>query len=66
MSVKVPSTVSGASWLGIRLDEEANQSGGPRLSTADSRVSAVVIPTNEERIIAGHTLAVWRKQQGHG
>jgi acetate kinase len=30
------------------------------LASADSRVSAWVIPTNEERIIAGHTLAVWR------
>ena len=54
-----------ARWLGVRLDEEANRAGGPRLSSADSRVSAWVIPTNEERIIAEHTLAVWRKRQGH-
>jgi acetate kinase len=55
-----------ARWLGVRLDETANRTGGPRLSSADSRVSAWVIPTNEECIIAGHTLAVWRKRQGHG
>jgi hypothetical protein len=36
------------------------------LASADSPVSAWVIPMNEERIIAGHTLAVWRRRQGHG
>jgi acetate kinase len=52
-----------AAWLGLRLDETANRAGGPRLSTPDSRVSAWVIPTDEERMIAEHTLAVWREQQ---
>jgi acetate kinase len=42
-------------WLGIELDEAANQNRGPRISTADSRVSAWVIPTNEELMIARHT-----------
>jgi acetate kinase len=49
-----------AAWLGVRLDEAANRAGGPRLSAADSPVSAWVIPTDEERIIAEHTLKVWR------
>jgi len=48
----------GAAWLGIRLDERANRSGGPRISAPDSRVSVWVIPTDEERMIAEHTLAV--------
>lgn len=47
-----------AAWLGIRLDERANRSGGPRISAPDSRVSVWVIPTDEERMIAEHTLAV--------
>jgi acetate kinase len=47
-----------AAWLGLRLDEAANRAGGPRISTPDSRVSAWVIPTDEERMIAEHTLAV--------
>lgn len=42
-------------WLGIRLDEAANLSGGPKISSADSRVSVWVIPTNEELMIARHT-----------
>ena len=44
-----------ASWLGIELDAAANQANGPRISTAASRVSAWVIPTNEELMIARHT-----------
>jgi acetate kinase len=47
-----------AGWLGLRLDEAANRAGGPRISTPDSRVSAWVIPPDEERMIAEHTLAV--------
>lgn len=41
-------------WLGLALDEAANQGHGPRISHAHSRVSAWVIPTNEERVIARH------------
>jgi acetate kinase len=44
-----------AAWLGLKLDEEANQRGGPCLSRPDSRVAAWVIPTNEELMIAHHT-----------
>jgi acetate kinase len=46
-----------ATWLGIRLDAAANLAGGPRISTADSPVSVWVVPTNEELMIARHTLA---------
>ncbi|MGO9918768.1 MAG: acetate/propionate family kinase [Isosphaeraceae bacterium] len=44
-----------AAWLGLELDEVANQAGGPRISRNDSRVAAWVIPTNEELMIARHT-----------
>jgi acetate kinase len=49
-----------AGWLGLRLDDAANRAGGPRISAAGSRISAWVIPTDEERMIAQHTVAVWR------
>jgi acetate kinase len=49
-----------AGWLGLRLDDAANRAGGPRISAAGSRISACVIPTDEERMIAQHTVAVWR------
>jgi acetate kinase len=44
-----------SAWLGLELDDEANGKRGPRISRAGSRVSAWVIPTNEELIIARHT-----------
>jgi len=47
-----------AGWLGLTLDGAANAKGGPRISTPDSRVSAWVIPTNEELMIARHTRRV--------
>jgi acetate kinase len=49
-----------AAWLGIRLDAAANLGDGPRISTADSPVSVWMIPTNEEMMIASHTLACIR------
>lgn len=45
-------------WLGLVLDEAANQRHGPCISQADSPVSAWVIPTNEERVIAHHAWAL--------
>ena len=46
--------------LGVTLDDKANASGGPRISTPDSKVSVWVIPTNEELMIAQYTLALVR------
>jgi acetate kinase len=45
-----------AAWLGVELDEAANAAGGPRISREGSTVSAWVIPTDEELMIARHTL----------
>jgi acetate kinase len=45
-------------WLGAKLDVEANDRNGPRISTTDSRVSVWVIPTNEELMIARQTAAL--------
>jgi acetate kinase len=44
-----------AAWLGLELDEAANAQGGPRISRPGSRLSAWVVPTNEELMIALHT-----------
>lgn len=43
------------SWLGVELDADANAKRGPQISTARSKVSTWVIPTNEELMIARHT-----------
>jgi len=42
-------------WLGVEMDAEANARNLSRISLAGSRVSAWVIPTNEELMIARHT-----------
>jgi acetate kinase len=47
-----------SAWLGVVLDPAANTSHGPRISAENSRVSAWVIPTNEELMIARHTGAL--------
>jgi acetate kinase len=47
-----------SAWLGVELDSAANDRRGPRITRAQSRVSAWVIPTNEELMIARHTGAL--------
>jgi acetate kinase len=47
-----------SAWLGVELDDAANAAGGARISRAGSAVSAWVIPTNEELMIARHTQTV--------
>jgi acetate kinase len=42
-------------WLGIELDTEANARKDLKISGPGSKVSAWVIPTNEELMIARHT-----------
>ena len=45
-------------WLGLNVDAGANLNGGPRLTTAVSPVSAWVLRTDEEAVIARHTARV--------
>lgn len=47
-----------AAWLGIALDANSNRAGGPCITREGSPVSAWVIPTNEELMIAEHTARV--------
>jgi acetate kinase len=47
-----------AAWLGVELAAAASATGGTRISAAGSRVSAWVVPTNEELMIARHTQRV--------
>jgi acetate kinase len=45
-------------WLGAELDAKANADRKPLISRPESRVKLYVIPTDEELMIAEHTLAV--------
>ena len=49
------------SWLGLEVDPAANTRGGPRISTERSRITCYVIPTDEELMIARHTLRLLRE-----
>jgi acetate kinase len=44
-----------SAWLGLDLDEQANDRGDACITRPDSPVSVWVIPTNEELMIARHT-----------
>ena len=51
-------------WLGAKLDASANATHALCISHPDSRVALYVIPTNEELMIARHTLALLAGQRG--
>lgn len=51
------------SWLGIELSEKANAINELRISRKRSRVACFVIPTDEELMIAKHTLQVLRQHE---
>jgi acetate kinase len=45
-------------WLGVSLDPDANAAHALRISQPGSRVPVYVVPTDEERMIAEHTLSL--------
>ena len=45
-------------WFGVALDPAANAAGATLISQPGSRVALYVIPTDEELMIARHTLAL--------
>jgi acetate kinase len=51
-----------AAWLGVELAAAANARRGPRISAPGSRVSAWVVATNEELMIAQHTQRVLARE----
>jgi acetate kinase len=52
-------------WLGGMLDPEANAAGGTSIAAEESRIGLYVIPTDEELMIAQHTLALLNGAQRH-
>jgi acetate kinase len=45
-------------WLGARLDAAANDAGRTSIAAPDSRIGLYIVPTDEELMIAQHTLAL--------
>ena len=50
--------LTGMEWLGVHLDKAANAANAQRITTADSKTVALVVKTNEERMIAEHAVNV--------
>jgi acetate kinase len=50
-------------WLGVALDPVANSEHALRISESDSRVPVYVVPTDEELMIAQHTLSMLTNRQ---
>jgi acetate kinase len=50
------------SWLGVELASQANAKNELRISRKRSRVGCFVVPTDEELMIASHTLRVLRER----
>jgi acetate kinase len=48
----------GLSWLGVRMNEDANEAGERNTTEPGSRVNILVIPTDEDLMVARHTRAV--------
>jgi acetate kinase len=44
-----------AKWLGLELDDAANEAAAGRISKLDSGLSAWIVPTDENLMIARHT-----------
>jgi acetate kinase len=47
-------------WLGVIVDPVANAAHAERIGTTNSRVDVRVLPTDEEAMIARHTIEVLR------
>ena len=50
--------LKGCEWLGVEIDETKNAAGQTVISTEYSSVLCLRIPTDEEGMIAAHTLAL--------
>jgi acetate kinase len=51
-------------WLGAQLDPAANRSGAMSIAKPDARLGLYVVPTDEELMIARHTLAALKGLSG--
>ena len=50
-------TCDALGWLGLSLDKTANERNDQRISAANSRVQILVVPTDEEAMIARHVVS---------
>ena len=53
-------------WLGMRLNLSANERRERTISTTDSRIETLVIPTDEEAVIAAHAASLRQQAPDNG
>jgi len=49
-------------WLGVKLEPQINETGGPVISALESPLKVLSLPTDEESIIARHTAEIINPQ----
>jgi acetate kinase len=52
-------------WFGVSIDPAANAAHALRISRPDGRVAVLVVPTDEELMIARHTVALLGGHRQH-
>jgi len=52
-------------WMGVSIDIEANRANAQIISARTSPILVFVLPTDEERMIAEHTLGTAGVGQAH-
>jgi acetate kinase len=52
-------------WLGGALDPAANAAGASLISMREGRLAIYIVPTDEELMIARHTLGLLSDRSGH-
>ncbi len=52
-------------WLGAELDPDANAAGGPVITTRQSRLPVLMLPTDEERVLARSAFGVLGQRAMH-
>jgi acetate kinase len=51
-------------WLGVTIDPDENARHATKISAPNSRIPTYVVPSDEEKMIARHTVAVLAKTRG--
>ena len=56
----------GCRWIGVKIDQIHNENATMRIDAPDSHVPVLVMRTDEERMIARHTVATLGENHQHG
>ena len=52
-------------WLGLHLDADANEASSERIAASQSTIAALVVPADEESMVARHTVRLALARTGN-